>query len=232
MPDDWEYAFGLNLTLDDSTADLDSDGLSNLDEYLNECNPANGDSDSDNLGDLEEIETYGTSPINSDSDFDLLDDDYEVLTLGTNPLSQDTDNDTLSDSFEVLQFGTDPLLIDTDFDSMTDGEEYLAGTNPLVADADADADGDGLTNKEEWEAGTDIFDADTDNDGIPDLSDPSPLRYDVPMPMGEIVTIGAIVVGSIVPALVVVLMNEKMFRGMSGSSSRRPEDDETQEGEK
>ncbi|MFW9768468.1 MAG: SBBP repeat-containing protein [Candidatus Thorarchaeota archaeon] len=232
MPDMWEYTYGFNLTHDDAGDDFDSDGLSNLDEYLNGCLPNNGDTDSDELGDLEEVEVYGTNPVEADSDNDLLEDGYEVHILGSNPLSTDTDSDQLSDGFEVLQFGTDPTLEDTDGDSMTDYEEYLAGTDPLVADADADADGDGLTNKEEWEAGTDIFDADSDNDGISDLYDPTPLRYDMPMPSGEMAMIGAIIAGSIFPALVVVLLNERMFRRMSGISKRNPEDEVTQEGEK
>ncbi|MHA2198697.1 MAG: SBBP repeat-containing protein [Candidatus Thorarchaeota archaeon] len=226
MPDLWEYTYGLNLTLDDSGDDLDSDNLTNLDEYLNGCYPDNGDSDSDALGDYAEVVTYGTDPLVPDSDQDLLEDGYEVLTLGSNPLSTDTDLDLLMDGFEVLQFGTDPTLPDTDFDTMTDYEEYLAGTDPLVADANDDADGDGLTNKEEWEAGTDIFDADSDNDGIPDLVDPTPLRYDVPMPITELTIVGAIVVGSLVPALVVVFMNEKMFRRMSSGKSK---DEDSQE---
>lgn len=218
MPDFWEYTYGLNILVDDSAGDADLDGLSNIDEYLNGCNPNSGDSDSDDLTDLEEIETYGTSPIDDDTDKDLLEDGYEVLILGTSPLLVDSDSDELSDGFEVLQFGSDPTLFDTDFDGMSDYEEYLAGTDPLVADADSDADGDGLTNKEEWDMGTDIFNPDTDSDGVSDFDEfhggRNPLRYDVPMPLSELLTIGVVVVGSIIPALGVFLVNERMFYRM------------------
>ncbi|MHA2149100.1 MAG: SBBP repeat-containing protein [Candidatus Thorarchaeota archaeon] len=219
IPDLWEYTYGLNLMYDDSGDDLDTDGLSNLDEYLNGCLPDNGDTDSDALGDYDEVVTYGTDPLVADSDQDFLEDGYEVHTLGSNPLLVDTDNDMLTDGFEVLQYGTDPTLPDTDFDGMSDYEEYLAGTNPLVADANDDEDGDGLSNIEEWNAGTDIFDADSDNDGISDFeelrSGQDPLRYNVRLPMNEFLIIGALIVGSIVPALVIILSNERMYRKTS-----------------
>ena len=225
MPDLWEYDNGLNLTVDDAAGDADSDGLSNLDEYLNGCDPQSGDSDSDDLGDLEEIETYGTSPILADTDRDLIPDGVEVLTLGTNPLLVDSDNDSLSDGFEYIQFGTDPTLYDTDFDGMSDYEEYIAGTNPLVADANDDSDGDGVSNIDEWEQGTDLFDSDSDHDGISDLDDPNPLHFDYSVPMSEYLIVGALVAGSIIPALIVVLSNERMFLQARGSRRKKKEEE-------
>jgi hypothetical protein len=221
--------------VNDASGDPDSDGLSNLDEYLNGCDPNDEDTDDDLLGDLEELETYGTDPLEEDTDQDLLEDGYEVHTLGSNPLLVDTDNDTLTDGFEALQFGTDPTLYDTDFDGMSDYEEYIAGTNPLVADADDDADGDGLSNKEEWDAGTDIFDADSDDDGISDFEEirqgSDPLRYNVRMPVGQFVVIGAVIVGSVIPAFAVVLLNERMFRRTLGSPRKEAEVEEDDEQE-
>ncbi len=219
MPDGWEVQYGLDPTFDDANDDLDLDGLSNVEEYQNGCNPSNGDTDTDLLGDLEEIDTYGTNPLVDDTDRDLLEDGYEVLTLGTSPLLTDSDNDSLTDGFEVLQFGSDPTLFDTDSDGMSDYEEYLAGTDPLVADANDDEDGDGLSNIEEWNLGTDIFDMDSDSDGVSDFdeiqSGRNPLWYDVPLPIGELTVIGILIVGSIIPALGVVLLNERMFIRMT-----------------
>ena len=65
------------------------------------------DSDSDGLGDLEEVDIHGTDILKADTDDDELDDGREVQ-LGTDPLHWDTDGDDLSDGMEVAQ-GTDPL---------------------------------------------------------------------------------------------------------------------------
>lgn len=225
MPDFWEYTYGLNLLVDDSASDLDLDGLSNLNEYLNGCFPNNGDTDSDDLGDFEEVVTYGSDPLNPDTDRDFLKDGYEVHILGSNPLLIDTDNDTLSDAFEALQFGTDPTLPDTDFDGMSDYEEYLAGTNPLVADANDDEDGDGLSNIEEWNSGTDIFNPDSDHDGVSDFEEMQrgrdPLRYDIPVPLSDMMIIGVLIIGSVIPALGITLLNERMFRRSPGSPRKK-----------
>jgi len=40
MPDGWEVNYGLNPLIDDSLLDLDSDGTSNIDEFINGSNPA------------------------------------------------------------------------------------------------------------------------------------------------------------------------------------------------
>jgi hypothetical protein len=67
MPDDWEYDYGLDpLDPTDAEGDLDSDGLNNLDEYLNNTNPGNPDTDGDGISDGDEV-NYGNDPLAFDS---------------------------------------------------------------------------------------------------------------------------------------------------------------------
>ena len=56
MPDGWEVRFGLDPHADDSAADADADGLSNLQEYELDSHPRSADSDSDGLPDFWEWE--------------------------------------------------------------------------------------------------------------------------------------------------------------------------------
>ena len=89
-------------------------------EYENILNPLTSDTDSDGLGDADE------------------------LILGTNPEIADSDGDERTDGDEV-DSGTNPTLADTDGDGLSDGEEHSAGTNPLLVDTD----GDGLSDYDE-----------------------------------------------------------------------------------
>jgi len=84
MPVYWE---GKHLRTIDALpeGDFDSDGLSNLDELWNRCDPANVDTDADGLND-----------------------GFEVHELKTNPNDVDTDDDGVSDGDELFA-GTDPL---------------------------------------------------------------------------------------------------------------------------
>ena len=57
MPDDWEDDYGLNETNpDDADEDLDSDTISNLNEYLSGCDPSKVDSDDDGHSDAKELQ--------------------------------------------------------------------------------------------------------------------------------------------------------------------------------
>jgi len=84
MPDVWEDRYkGLDKTVQDASGDLDNDGLSNLDEYLYQCNP-----------------------ILTDTDFDLLQDGWEVHN-GLDPIDAsdawlDPDNDNVTNYQEYI----------------------------------------------------------------------------------------------------------------------------------
>lgn len=109
IPDWWELAHGLAINDEsDAANDGDSDGLTNLEEYLADTDPALTDSDSDLLNDGDEVNDFGTNPNNPDTDGDRLDDAEEVLTYMTDPLLPDSDGDTISDYLEINQFSTDP----------------------------------------------------------------------------------------------------------------------------
>lgn len=134
MPDWWERNYGGNLV---ASADLDSDGLTNLEEYTKRTNPTIVDTDADGLTDFKEVRTYNT-----------------------NPLKKDSDEDGLADNIEIQQYGTNPLLSDTDGDALDDSSEIQYGLNPKNAtDGSADTDGDGFSNANEIAAGTDINNA-------------------------------------------------------------------------
>lgn len=79
----------------------------------------------------------------------------------------DTDGDGIPDLVEINLVGNldDLTAGDDDGDGLSSPDEYLIhGTDPLVADADAD----GLNDSGEVEAGTDPFNPDTDGDGRTD----------------------------------------------------------------
>jgi len=137
-------------------------GWAGIDEVT--MNIADGDSDSDGLGDFYEDEIFGNNDGNptpaelalqsgaSDFDSDGLSNLTEI-NLGTNPKLADTDGDTLSDGAEVAGTSnnfnglpTSPILADTDGDHVNDFDERgglnvsfgNAPTNPNVADTDGD----------------------------------------------------------------------------------------------
>ncbi len=197
LPDSWESYYDLDTGGNDGSLDPDEDGLTNLQEYLNDTNPLESDTDGDGMPDGWEVSS-GLDPLSSDSpedpDNDGLTNLQEYLN-NTEPLDPDTDNDGISDGYEIshgldAQSNTDALM-DEDGDGLTNLQEYLNGTDPNNDDTDGDGlpdgwevdngldplddtdgtfdgDGDGLTNLEEFLNGTNPNDADTDGDGMPD----------------------------------------------------------------
>ncbi len=128
------------------------------------------DADSDGLTDLVEICTHGTDPNDNDTDNDGLTDGSEINTHGTDPNDPDTDGDGLTDGYEVNTSLTNPLLKDTDGDGMDDGNgvttNVVLDNCALIANpTQSDIDGDGLG---------DACDSDMDGDGVPNGTDNCP----------------------------------------------------------
>ncbi len=133
------------------------------------------DSDGDGLPDEFE-EKYDCDSLNPDSDGDGLPDGYEILNVGSDPANvhsldtvlsdgeYDNDQDGLS-NYEEYMLGTDPLMADSDYDGLSDGdEENTYGTDPL----NPDTDGDGLPDGDEIALGLNPLISDTDGDGVLD----------------------------------------------------------------
>ncbi len=151
------------------------------------------DTDSDGLYDMEELQ-LGTDPFDADTDGDGLSDGSEVDTYGTDPLCIDTDGDTMIDGWEIT-YSFDPLdssdkLGDPDNDQLLNYEEFLACSNPHVADTD----GDGLSDYQEYHVYyTNPLNVDTDGDGYTDYYEINPpFTYDPsdPNDINSIPTVG------------------------------------------
>lgn len=183
-----EITIGVDGYITDPTVDdTDGDGLLDGDEINTfGTDPTTDDSDNDGLGDWDEIYDYETDPTDDDSDSDGLADGEEVYEHFTDPKDSDTDNDGFSDGVEVAN-GWDPLdpespdiLNDMDQDGLTNEHEELLGTDPTVADTDAD----GLLDGEEvFVYHTNPKIADSDSDGLIDgmeikVHNTDPLLYD------------------------------------------------------
>ena len=67
-------------------ADIDGDGLSNIEESALGTDSLLTDTDNDSLTDYDEVMAYFTDPLLEDSDVDGLTDGAEVFTYSTNPL--------------------------------------------------------------------------------------------------------------------------------------------------
>ena len=125
LPDSWELLHFNDLS-HDGTADTDTDGLTDLEEYNAGTDPNDSDSDGDGVSDGAETGTgtfvdandTGTDPLNPDSDGDGLSDGVENPDLAHNPLDPSQ------------QPGTNPNLADTDGDGKDDGAELADGTDP------------------------------------------------------------------------------------------------------
>ena len=159
LSDGWESSNGLDPLSgqgeDGGAADIDGDGLTNLQEQSHGGNPRNADTDSDGLSDAREVQ-FGANPSSADTDLDGLADGREV-SLGLDPLQPDTDGDGMNDEWEqrYRNAGFDPV-VDNSSDDNPDNDRA------------ADPDGDGIPNGEECEWNMNPVSADTDGDGVND----------------------------------------------------------------
>ncbi|HOR98773.1 MAG TPA: hypothetical protein PLZ74_10420 [Kiritimatiellia bacterium] len=126
MPDAWERVFGLDpLDPSDAAGDLDRDGLTALEEFLNRTHPRRRDTDGDGMPDAwEAARRPSLCP--------WLPDD-----------GGDADGDGL-DNFREMALGADPLDPDTNGDGRPDGGEAAAGVDPALDPPDWAAYGTAL----------------------------------------------------------------------------------------
>ena len=174
------YSLALNpFDSSDANADMDGDGLTNVEEFAVGTDPNNADSDSDGMSDGWEYE-YGldpTDPSDAHLDFDYAGgEEYASYTevpypydnlaeyeRGTDPTSPDTDGDGILDP-------DDPWPLDYKDDGTGGGGGGGDRPNPgppIPPDQD-DPDRDGLTTSYEYQIGTDPYNPDTDGDGLID----------------------------------------------------------------
>ncbi|WP_105103427.1 PQQ-binding-like beta-propeller repeat protein [Microbulbifer pacificus] len=112
LPYWWELQFSLDDdNSDDAGQDPDSDGLTNLEEFIASTSARVSDSDGDGLSDGDEVSLYGTDPNSQDSDGDFMPDSWE-LVAGLDPNSADDmegdlDSDSYSNYIEFIN-GSDP----------------------------------------------------------------------------------------------------------------------------
>ena len=99
LPDDYERNRGLNVGVDDSLLDIDQDGVTNIEEYLNGLIPLSLGIDSDFDGVNDDLDMFPDDPR------EWLDTDGDGI--GNNE-DDDDDADGTPDSVELAE-GTDPL---------------------------------------------------------------------------------------------------------------------------
>ncbi|MGE3311017.1 MAG: hypothetical protein AB7O66_13695 [Limisphaerales bacterium] len=119
------------LELIGPAADTDSDQLPDLWEmntFGNLDQTGTQDSDGDGLTNRGEFDD-GANPTRADSDGDGLN-DAEEKAAGTKPGLADTDRDGLTDSAEVNTHKTNPLKADSDDDLFSDAFELAMGGDP------------------------------------------------------------------------------------------------------
>ncbi|MEW6488459.1 MAG: hypothetical protein AB1578_11185 [Thermodesulfobacteriota bacterium] len=199
IPDGWVIHY-FGLVPDpafDPDADVNGNGLTNLQEFQAGNDPLNPDTDGDGMPNTFEV-ANGLDPLDpADALVDLNGNgltNLQEFLAGNDPRNPDTDGDGLPNVWEV-EFGLDPLdpadaLADANGDGISNLDDFLAGNDPTNPDTDGDGipnlwevefgldpldpadalvdlNGNGLTNLQEFQAGNDPRNPDTDGDGMP-----------------------------------------------------------------
>ena len=133
-----------------SKGDDDQDGLTNGEELAYGCTLSRKDTDGDSLSDLDEV-FAGTDCGSYDTDMDGIADASDSDPLNPNRLvvteqKESTYLTELTKSLEAEGKSTQDISIKTtdfDLDGIADWEELRIGTDPMVADSDADGILDG-----------------------------------------------------------------------------------------
>jgi len=122
MPDTWETTYTFNKTsAADATLDADTDGVSNLREFLAGTHPRDSDSDNDGANDGVEL-ANSSDPLSAAS---------KPAGFNFTGNLSDLDGNGLSDAWTLWAGGVPRLpSADSDGDGMTNLEESQAGTNP------------------------------------------------------------------------------------------------------
>jgi hypothetical protein len=160
----------------DITEDWDSDGLSNLEEFMYRTDPWEEDTDGDGIGDLldlsltpDHLRPVKRVPLFSDRDGDIMPDWWEVIN-GLDPEDpgdggKDPDHDMLVNRDEYI-YDLDPFNYNTDGDGSSDLFDHELMSSPDAWDTDHDGMADW------WERlypeildHTDPSDADSNDDG-------------------------------------------------------------------
>ena len=118
LPDTWEVAAGLDpedsTGVNGATGDLDSDGLTNINEYLYLTEASQADTDSDQINDFLEVNVVQMDPNDDNSDSAVTpdyDESFVPTTPGELPVKdgqEDLDRDGFATSLEIIE-GTNPL---------------------------------------------------------------------------------------------------------------------------
>ena len=129
------YNYNVRPGIEKVYVDSDADGLSDLEEVQYGTDPTLRDTDSDGFSDYFEIKV--SSPGHELDPLDPTDSNCDAGAVGI-----DSDTDGLCDCEEYVK-GTNRLIADTDSDGIPDGIEFLTGTNPLEIQQTTDTDFDG-----------------------------------------------------------------------------------------
>jgi hypothetical protein len=145
-------------------SDQDNDGVANANDNCPSApNAAQLNADGDSMGDACDSDMDGDSVTNAQDNCPVIANPDQLNTDGDglgNVCDLDDDNDQLSDMDEAVK-GSDPLLADTDADTLGD----FLDNCPAAANSDQlNTDGDNLGN---------ACDADDDNDGLSDTQEAS-----------------------------------------------------------